>query len=354
MKVPKPRRLSSGKWYIYMRLGGETISVTERTERACIHAAELIKAEYLNGKRMKREDAEASRSPTVGEALDAYISGRSNVLSPSTLRGYHIIRGNRFQSLMDQEISALSAQDVQRYINAEAKLCAAKTLRNAWALIAKAIEDGTGQRFAVRLPQPERRERPFLMPDQIDIFVEAVHGTSMEIPALLGLCSLRCSEILGLRWQDVDLKHSRVFVRGAKVPNEYNVFVRKNTAKNQSSIRAVPIMPQLVTALAAAPRLGEAVVPYTESWLFRSINKICEANGLPQVGIHGLRHSFASLAYHLGMPEHIAMEIGGWKDETTIRKIYRHIADVDMENSINAMQKYYADTEKRKLKRKQS
>ena len=46
----------------------------------------------------------------------------------------------------------------------------------------------------------------------------------------------------------------------------------------------------------------------------RNINKICHAMGLQSVGIHGLRHSFVSLAYHLGVPEKIVMEIGGWHD----------------------------------------
>ena len=345
MKVPKPRRLSNGKYYIYLRLGDEKIGVTERTERACIHSAELIKAEYLAGRRMKEDPAPVL---TVSGAVDAFLASRSNVLSPSTLRGYQIIRNNRFRALMDEKIPDLTPQAVQAYVNAESRLCAPKTLKNAWALLASAIEESSGRRFDVRLPQQERKERPFLMPAQIETFVEAVHGTQMEIPALLALCSLRCSEILGLRWQDVDLKNARVFVRGAKVPDEHNVYVRKNTAKNASSIRTVPIMPQLVEALRAAPRTGESVVPYTESWIYRSINSICAAHDLPLVGIHGLRHSFASLAYHLNMPEHIAMQIGGWKDETTIRRIYRHIADVDIKNSINAMQSYYADLSRKK------
>lgn len=350
MKVPTPRRLSNGKYYINLRLGGESISVTESTERACIHAAELIKAEYLNGKRKKNEPKD---NRTVGQLVDAYIDSRSRVLSPSTIRGYRIIQRNRFTGLQNRHVRDLTTEVVQRAVNDESALCGQKTLRNAWALIQKAVEDGTGTRYQVRLPQLVRRERPFLMPDQIDTFVDAVRGTTVEIPALLGLCSLRCSEILGLRWEDVDTKRACVHVRGSTVPDEFNRFVRKETAKNATSIRTVPIMPQLVEALESRPHDGEMVVAYTESWLFRAINRICEANNLPQVGIHGLRHSFASLAYHLGMPEHIAMQIGGWKDETTIRKIYRHIADADLENSVNEMQKYYSDLEKRKLKSKQ-
>ena len=62
MKVPKPRKLSSGNWYIYLRLGGEGVSITETTEKKCIRAAQVIKAKYLAGKREKAAEAK-SRSP---------------------------------------------------------------------------------------------------------------------------------------------------------------------------------------------------------------------------------------------------------------------------------------------------
>ena len=64
--------------------------------------------------------------------------------------------------------------------------------------------------------------------------------------------------------------------------------------------------------------------------IWNKINSICEKNGFPNVGIHGLRHSFVSLAYHLGVPEKIVMEIGGWADYQTMRNIYTHIARSDV------------------------
>jgi integrase len=74
------------------------------------------------------------------------------------------------------------------------------------------------------------------------------------------------------------------------------------------------------------------IVPYGGTCLHKRINRICEANNLPKVGVHGLRHSFASLAYHLQIPEKIAMEIGGWSDDGTMRKIYTHLAQKDIAN----------------------
>ena len=54
-----------------------------------------------------------------------------------------------------------------------------------------------------------------------------------------------------------------------------------------------------------------------------------EKNGLPPVGVHGLRHSFCSVALStdVGMTEREVMEIGGWEDYQTVHKIYEHLSD---------------------------
>lgn len=53
MKLPEPRKLPSGNYFIQLRLGGESIPVTEPNRAACIREARAIKAEYLAGKRPK-------------------------------------------------------------------------------------------------------------------------------------------------------------------------------------------------------------------------------------------------------------------------------------------------------------
>ena len=337
MKVPKPRKLSSGNWFIQLRLGGESISVTEPTEKKCIRSAQLIKAEYLSGKRLSAQ----KQNTTLSQAIDKYISSRENVLSPSTIRGYRIIQNNRLQSIMTLGIQDITLEVAQNAVNNEALKCSAKTLCNAWRFVSSVIYSETKNKIDVRLPQIVRHTKPFLTPEQIEIFMPAIKDTPFEIPALLALCSLRQSEILGLRWCDVDLSNKVVYVRGATVPDEHNKFIRKETSKNSSSRRCVPIMSQLVDALSSVKEKDEMVVTMSASWMLKGINSICEKYHLPLVGVHGLRHSFASLAYHLGMPEKIAMEIGGWSDDQTMRKIYTHISELDRKKSVNAMQSYY-------------
>ena len=74
------------------------------------------------------------------------------------------------------------------------------------------------------------------------------------------------------------------------------------------------------------------------------IKRVCEKNGLPKVGFHGLRHSFASLAYHLNIPEKVVMEIGGWADNQTMHQIYTHISKQDVNTHAEQLVAFFANT----------
>lgn len=194
---------------------------------------------------------------------------------------------------MPARIGTISSQKWQSIINAEAKVCSAKTIKNAWGFLASVIHEATGKAISVRLPQLVEADRPFLEPDQIHTFVAAVHGDSVEVSALLALSSLRQSEIMGLQWEDVDLEKGVLWVRGAAVPDEHNKLIRKTETKNQTSRRQVPIIAPLAVALRACPpKASGPVVTIGTSWMYKRINQICKANGLPQIGVHGLRHPY--------------------------------------------------------------
>ena len=76
--------------------------------------------------------------------------------------------------------------------------------------------------------------------------------------------------------------------------------------------------------------------------MYGLINKLCVKNGLPPVGVHGLRHSFASLAYHLGWSELTTMREGGWSDPSVVHNIYTHLAAQDANEDIKRMKKFYS------------
>lgn len=342
MKVPKPRKVSSGNYFIQLRLGGESISVTAVNEKECRRQAALIKAEYLAGVKQRRK---VGMNKTLRQAIDDYIAARSNTLSPSTIRGYRFIQKGRFRSVMDKAIKDI--KNWQEVCNIEAKLCSPKTLRNAFRFITSVLSDVGVTLPKVTLPQVQPKERPWLEPEQVLNFVKAVKGKPCEISALLALHSLRRSEICALTWEDIDLEKKRITVRGATVMNEHNEFVRNDKNKNVTSTRTIPIMiPELFAALKDVKNKTGLVVPYHPNTIREQINRVCEENNLPKVGVHGLRHSFASLAYHLGMSERETMEIGGWADTQTMHKIYTHLARVDRLNAESKMTEFFSSANK--------
>lgn len=333
--VPTPKQLPSGSWRIQLLIDGKRISVTEDTDTACIARAMAIREQML-------QPVDKSAKPTLTAAIDRYIEARENILSPSTIRGYRNIQNSRFQNYMKRPVNSCSERDWQRAVNMESKQCSAKTLKNAWGFISSVIHEETGQTYSIALPQIVSEPREFLDPDQIKVFLEYAKGDKYEIPALLALCSLRVSEIIALTWDQIDLDKKLICVKGAVVPNEKNQYVKKKENKNQSSRRTVPIMiPQLLEAMQHSEKKFREVVPYHPNSIRLGVNRICRAGGLPEVGTHGLRHSFASLAYHLQMPEKIAMQIGGWSNDATMRKIYTHVSQKDVISYQNAMSDFY-------------
>ena len=150
MKYPKAKKLPSGKWHCRVRVQGRDVSITCQTKDEAVAEAMAVKAGIRQG--VMNEPARR-RSLTVYQAMDEYIEARQNVLSPSTIRGYRIIQKHRFQQYRNYRIGDISAAKWQKIVNEEARLCSAKTLKNAWGFMASVIYDTIEQKVTVRLPQ---------------------------------------------------------------------------------------------------------------------------------------------------------------------------------------------------------
>lgn len=339
VKIPTARQLPSGNWFVQLRIDGRSISITKPTQREAVAEAMAIKEGIIKAKNTPRN------AMTLKAAMEDYISQRENVLSPATIAGYHVIRRNRFQQLHNVRICDIDANRWQRAVNLEAKEISPKTLKNSAMFVQTVIAEYSGERLSARLPQVVPNDLPWLTPEQIPVFLKAMAGSKYEIPALLALSSLRQSEIVALQWKDIDLENGTITVTGAAVKADNGQVVQKNTNKNLSSRRTVPfLVPQLRQAvLNQAGDPEEYVYPLYSNVLRLNINRVCASAGLPAVGVHGLRRSFASLCYHLGMSEAVTMLSGGWSDFRTMRKIYTKISQQDIQAQAKKFTDFFAN-----------
>lgn len=325
VKLPTVTQLPSGNYRVRIMLEGTSHSIVKSTPEECI-------AEYvaLKHKIMDPKPQQERRVKTLREAVSEHIDSLRDYRSPSTIYGYEKDARNTFQMAMGWNVYTTTDEQWQSAIKAERKMGrSSHYIKNAWGLMGASIESVTGRRPSVILYPPESEVRAWLDPDEIDKLVAALKGHMIEIPALLCLSSLRRSEMLGLKWSQIDLKRKTITVSGARVRGTDGV-VDKKQNKTQKSKRTVPIIPPLLEALQSVDEQNGNVVTVSGDTVLKYVHILCRESGITDVDLHGLRHSFASLCYHLQIPEMICAEIGGWDDLGTMHKIYTHLSQKDI------------------------
>ena len=346
MKVPKARRLKSGSWNIQLRLGGLNQSVTADTKAACEAEAARIKALYLSGGLEQKPKPKDTSNMTLGEAMRSYVKRHGPALSPSTVRGYDVISRTRFQKYADTPVSQIT--DWQEVVDDELATASPKTVNNAFSFLRTAIRAETKtviDMSNISMAQVPVKEIDWLQPDEIPPFLQEMYGRPSELAALILLHGLRTSEALALSWdtKDIDLKHHTLRVRGAKVRG-IDGWVEKNTNKNRSSTRSVPIMlPRLFDLLKAEPNKSGPVIKKAGFTVYKAVRSACKRAGVTIVSNHGLRHTFASVAYKAGLNERQLMDIGGWSDYQTMHRIYIRLAHDDQSDAASKVQNFLSN-----------
>lgn len=324
MKLPKIIKLPSGNYHCTLKINGQRLYVTEPTRNECRNKVMLLKAEHING--ISRNAAGISGF-TLRKAINRYIESRSNILSPATIRGYRTIQNNRFKNVMDRRIDSIN--NWQPIVNSEAQTCGAKTLKNAWGFINSVLKENGVMTHGISLPQVITDEHVFLQPDEIKTFLKAIEGDRYELVYLLALHGMRRSEIMALDIKN-SISNKTIKIRGATVPNESNRYVWKSENKNQKSRREIPIMiPRIKDLIKDNPDELQRIIQSTTDNVYKHLRRICENNNMEYMGLHGLRHSFASLCYRLKISEAETMRLGGWSDPGVMRKIYTHLSNLE-------------------------
>lgn len=138
--------------------------------------------------------------------------------------------------------------------------------------------------------------------DEIKTYVAACrdhrHGLSFCLAIMLGM---RRGEICGLRWRDIDWNYQEIHICNQRVRLASGALIDCEP-KTATSDRTIPIPADLLPRLRAERGFPDAYVcRITPSGLSHAHAKLVKQLGLPHIGLHGLRHSFAtSSAKHVG------------------------------------------------------
>ena len=128
------------------------------------------------------------------------------------------------------------------------------------------------------------------------------------------LTGLRLGELRALRWQDVDLEVGELRVRQGVSRGKVS------TPKTKKSRRTVPLASSLVDALRSHQHdRGELVFCRDDGTMFtknscrRPIQRACARAGIPTIGWHRLRHTFATHLVASGTHLKVIQELLGYR-----------------------------------------
>ena len=254
------------------------------------------------------------------------------------------------QALSGAQINALYAKLSSRGRRGGKSGLSALTIRHVHAVLHRALKDAVRWGLLARNPieaaDPPRiagsREMKTWSAEQLEAFLEFTKDDRLHaLWQLLALTGVRRGEACGLRWCDCDLEQGRIAIRRALVPVARTVLVSEpKTARGKRSIaldeRTVAVLKahaarQLIerqsakdwseTGLVFTRSDGRALPPNSVSrWFVRSAKQA----RLPEIRLHDLRHSHATLALRAGIHPKVVSERLGHATVAITLDTYSH------------------------------
>ena len=287
------------------------------------------------------ERSKARKALSVSDLADRYMAEHAaikkrprSVKSDATLLRLHIL-----PTLGPKKVESITRRDVQK-LHHKMRTTPGAANRTL-ALLSKMFN--LAERWELRPDgsnpcrhvdkYPERKLNRFLSETELSRFAEALEEAErnkIEIPSVIAAIRLllftgaRLSEILTLRWEDVDLDAQCLRLPDSKTGPK-QIYLSAPALQVLSNIERDPKNPYVIVGRKPKSHLVNLRKPW---------GRIRKQAGLEDVRLHDLRHSFASMAVAggLSLPV-IGALLGHTQPATTAR--YAHLADDPLRQAAN-------------------
>ncbi len=229
-----------------------------------------------------------------------------------------------------------------------------KTVRLVHLVLHKALADATRKGSVTRnvaavcdppkLSSAKSREIKAWNAEQLRAFLDQVRD-NRAYPALLlaAHTGMRRGEILGLRWEDVHIDDARLSVRQALISVAYDV--QLSDVKTGSARRTIDLDARTLEVLrhwrerqederrllGARYHDRDLVFcrpdgdPSHPDLFSQTFDRAVAGSGLPNITLHDLRHTHASLLLKAGVPVKVVSERLGHSSPSFTMSVYQHV-----------------------------
>lgn len=300
---------------------------------------------------------------TVGRWLDQWLEEivRPNRAQSTTYGYFNIIKNHLKPAFGRIVLQELTPHDIQAYyLRKRQEGLAANTIHKHHQLLFTALESAVRQEMLgrnparrVEAPPKEAPKHTFYNTEQMRMLFQAVEGQPLEpVVKLAGYLGLRRSEICGLKWENVDLESGTVTIcaarttiggttidKGPKTHSSVRTLGIKGLTDLEEMLRSMKCDQEARRRLNPAYNPDNFVIvhsdgqPYAPDYISGWFTKFVQERGLPHLTLHGLRHSFASVANELHTPLFKISKALGHSSTVITSQVYTHLFD-DTQNEV--------------------
>jgi len=365
------RKRGKGSWAIILDLGQDN----EGKRRQKWHSVKGTKkdAERELTKLLHTLDSGSYIEPsklTVSRYLKIWLSDyAAHQVTPKTLERYTGIINDHIGPAIGRhalgKLKPLHIQDLYSRALRDGRLdgkggLSPRTVLHMHRILHKALDQAMKWQMlthnpsdAVQPPKPKHKEMAALDESQVAELLEHFRDSRLYLPVLIAVTTgLRRGEVLAIKWQNVDLGTSRLFVRASlEQTKEALRFKKPKTRKSERTV----ILPAFTVEALQAHRKAQAeyrlklgpdyqdfdlVCPREDGspWPPDSLSTLFAARikkaPVPKIRLHDLRHTHATQLLKQGVHPKIVSERLGHSNISITLDTYSHVLPGMQEDAI--------------------
>lgn len=305
---------------------------------------------------------------TMKELLEEWLKYSKDIWSPKTY-----IANAHWCEIINKSIGHIRLQDINVKILEdfykelrENTTYSDKTIQHFYTIITTSLKKAiiwgyivNNPNSFIEKPKVRKKEIQCYSPEEVEKLLECIKNECLKYQAMIYLAidsGARRGEIVGLTWNDVDLKKQTLNInKSVQYTKELGIF--EKTTKTQTSDRIIYLSNKTIEILKAYQKeqlenklklgskwenskrifttiVGGDMHPDTPSQI---LEKIIKKYNLKRISFHGLRHTSISLQISSGIQAQIISKRAGHSSVSTTHSIYSHFFDNEFKEVASAM-----------------
>lgn len=344
-----------------------------------------VKQKYKKYKDKSQEDI-IDNSILFGDYMSIYIKNKIMHLESTTIDCYEDVINSMLKkySISDCTLNSLTEDNMRKYIEELSFKYSRASITKVFRIIKPALDCAVENKYIksnplkhIKIPNEnhvavKKKIIPFITQDDLDkLYIESkrinvkgynygkigepTYGNNAQAIVLIANTGLRISELLGLKWEMVDLDNKKIYIKNALVrvknrdDKENTKYIQKQKQpKSNAGIREIPLSNVALEMIDFFDKQfpnhkpndfvvlnKNGVSPNTRN-IRRTLDLMLVRAGcsISHCGLHGLRHGFGAILLSNGVDIKIVSKLLGHEKISTTYDIYIDFTKEQVENAV--------------------